>query len=88
MNKIEHEGIGTSARLKSDKVDQKVKWFLKVLKHTNFCGKHIHNILFPQVLFIQFYKFFDFHLPENESESQKLINITHFTIASMLFLQP
>ena len=55
-NKIEHEGIGACARIEisqdADNADQKVKCFLKVHKHTNFCGKHIFNFLFSQV-FIQ-----------------------------------
>ena len=36
MNKIEYEGIGTYARIEisqdANNLDQKVKWFLKVLK--------------------------------------------------------
>ena len=36
MNKIEYEGIGTCARIEisqdADNADQKVKWFLKVLR--------------------------------------------------------
>ena len=36
INKIEHEGIGTCARIEKsqdvDNADQKVKWFLKVYK--------------------------------------------------------
>ena len=36
MDKIEHEGMGTCARIEisqdADNADQKVKWFLKVHK--------------------------------------------------------
>ena len=36
MNKIEHEGMGTCARIDisqdADNTDQKVKWFLKIHK--------------------------------------------------------
>ena len=53
-DKIEHEGIGTFAgieisQLDENNADQKVKWFLKVSKNTNFCGKHIIDYLFSQV---------------------------------------
>ena len=41
MNKIEHEGIGTCARIEmsqdADSADQKVKLFLKVLKTYKLC---------------------------------------------------
>ena len=40
MNKIEHEGIGTCARIEiskdADNADRKVKWFLKVHKTCKF----------------------------------------------------
>ena len=40
MNKIEHEGMGTCARIDisqdADNTDQKVKWFLKVHKTYKF----------------------------------------------------
>ena len=45
--------MGTYARIETnedaDNADQKVKWFLKVHKHTSFCGKHIFNHIFSQV---------------------------------------
>ena len=65
MNKIEYEGIGICARIKispyADNADQKVQWFLKVLKtYINFCGKHIFSFLFPNFLFrFTFYKFLE-----------------------------
>ena len=56
MNKIEHEGMGTCARIEisqnADNADQKVKWFLEVHKHTNFCAKPIFNCLFRQVFIL------------------------------------
>ena len=54
INKVEHEGIATCARTEidqdADNMDQKVKWFLKVMKQTNFCGELIVNF-FCQVFY-------------------------------------
>ena len=48
-DKIEHEKIGARTEVSQDEdnSDQKVKWFLKFKKYTNFCGEHIFNYLFP-----------------------------------------
>ena len=64
--------MGTYARIEisqgADNADQKVKWFLKVIKHTKFYGKHIIYYVFPKILFtLTFYKCFDYHPNENES---------------------
>ena len=52
-DKIEHEGMGICARIEisqyTDNADQKVKRFLKLQKHTNFCERNIFNYLFSQV---------------------------------------
>ena len=72
INKIEHEGMGTCGRIEvsqeAENADQKVKWFLKVHKNRNFCGKHVFSYLFSNFIFrFTFKKFVDFHPPENES---------------------
>ena len=73
MNKFEHEGIGTCARIElsqgADNAEQNVKWFLKVHKaykllwEANFQFSFFSKCLFK----FTFYKFFDFHSLENES---------------------
>ena len=52
MNKIEHEGIGTCARIEinqaADNEDQKVKWFLKVHKtYILLWGTYFQFSFFP-----------------------------------------
>ena len=48
----------------TDNADQKVKCFLKVHKHANFCGKHIFNYLLSQVfIHVHILQIFRFSLP-------------------------
>ena len=77
MNKIEHLGMGTCARIKvsqdSDKAEQKVKWFLKVHKTYKRLWQAYFNF-FPKFLFrFTFYKIFHFHPPENEKQSSDIL---------------
>ena len=58
------------------------------MKHTNFRRKHIFNYLFPDFLFtFLFYKFFDFHPPENGNLAQLIIKITELSVTLRLILQ-
>ena len=72
---IEHEGIGTCARIEisldADNANQKVKWFLKVHKTYKLLWEAYFNYLFSQV-FIQVHilQIFYFHpSPPLENES-------------------
>ena len=65
MDKIEHEGVGTYARVEisqdAGNVDQKVKWFLRVHKNfQTFVGSIFSIFFFPKFLFrFTFYQCFD-----------------------------
>ena len=80
INKIEHEGIITYARIEisqdADNGDQKVKSFLKVDKAYKLLWKaYFQFYFFPSFYFLfrfTFYKFCDFHPPENESYNAEI----------------
>ena len=81
---IEHEGLGTCARIAisqdANNADQKIKWFLKVYKACKLLWKAYFQLSFFLKLLFRFifYKFFDFHPSENESQTQKLIKQLFF----------
>ena len=80
--------ISTEIRQDTVNTDQKVKWFLKCVKQTNFCEKHILGILFPSFHpHSHFTNLSMFIPPENESLAKKLLKITQFSITLRLFLQ-
>ena len=89
--KIEHEEIGKCAGIEisqdANNADQKVKSFPKVHKTYKLLREaYFSDYLSPSFYSHSYLKFFDFHLPENESLAQKLIEIAQFSIAWMLFL--
>ena len=61
--------MASTALLKN--LETKVKWFLKVIKHANFCGKHIFNSLLP--------RFFQVHILQMFQEQRiKLVKMINF----------
>ena len=67
MNKIEHEGTGTCARIErshdDDSTDQQVKWFLKVHKTYKLLWQGIFSIFFfPSFIQVHSLQIFRFSL--------------------------
>ena len=95
IEKIEHEGMGTRARIETSQdagsADQEVKWFLKVDKTCKLLWEAYFQLFsFPSFYSRSHLQIFRFPPPppEHESSTQKWIKIILFSNTLRRFLLP